>query len=123
MNGVAYNLILRQMEINNFRKSHFLLTLLISLFLSCCAPKYKIDEYDDDFIPYNLAGLDVYVYNNEDDKEYYGGRITGEYKQRQSMIDECNSLAVGLANYYHFDNWGYVCCTVTKNSNCVTKIR
>ncbi len=81
------------------------------------------DSYDSDYIPYGLKGLDVWVYDNATDKEYYGGRVEASYFSKDSAISECADLAYATANHSHLQDWGYVCCTVTSSSDCVTKVR
>ena len=37
------------------------------------------DSHDSDYIPYGLKGMNVYVYNNDTDKEFYAGHVEGSY--------------------------------------------
>ncbi len=86
-------------------------------------PGCKPALYDDDFIPYGLKGLDVYVYNNRTDKEFYAGRVEGNYSSKDETISEAQSLAYSFALEKNLRDWSYICCTVTSSSDCVTKIR
>ncbi len=81
------------------------------------------NSYDNDFIPYGLKGLDVYVYDNRTDKEFYAGRVEGSYFSRNKTLSEAQSLASSFAQYNNLRDWSYICCTVTSSSDCVTKIR
>ena len=89
----------------------------VSLHLTGCS------SYDSDYIPYMLKGLNVWVYDNMNDKEYYGGRVEANYFSKDDALSECRSRAYAIAEQYHLSDWSYVCCTVTSSSDCVTKIR
>lgn len=90
--------------------------LFITITISC-------SKHDDDYIPYGLIGMDVYVYNNETDVEYYAGRVDGNYFKRDKVLASCGNLAYSTASQKYLDDWSYICCTVTKSSNCTTKVR
>jgi len=94
-----------------------LITFFVALILFGC------DGYDSDYYPYTMKGLDVWVYNNNTDKEYYGGRVDASYFSKDEALSNCSSYAYSLASQNNFNNWSYVCCTVTSSSNCVTKVR
>jgi len=81
-------------------------------------------HYDGDFIPYALRGFDVWI-SWGDDQELYVGRVEASYRTRRQGLLDCNSSAVAEANRMELDpaDWGYVCCTVTASSDCVTKVR
>jgi hypothetical protein len=101
--------------------------------------------YDSDYIPYALGGFDVWFYDerpscddvNEDDEdeesgwcregesEVYLGRVEANYLSRTRGLSDCNAIAVAEANRRNVsgNEWGYVCCTVTASSDCVTKVR
>jgi len=81
------------------------------------------NNYDSDYIPYRIKGLDVWVYDNAQDKNYYGGRVETNYFKSDSALSDCGSRAYATANYKHLKDWSYVCCTVTSSSDCVTKVR
>ena len=55
------------------------------------------DSYDDDFVPYGLKGLDVYVYNDRTDREFFAGRVEGNYFSKEETISQCQSLADSFA--------------------------
>lgn len=81
-------------------------------------------KHDDDFIPYDLKGMNAYVYD-EDDEEHFAGFFGGNYSQRVAVLSACQSNAQGKAHELHIDDdpWSYICCTVTTDSNCATKVR
>ena len=81
------------------------------------------DRYDSNFIPYRIKGLDVWVYNDITDREYYGGRVKTNYSKRKSALAECGNRAYAIANQNHLQDWSYICCTVTSSSDCMTKVR
>jgi len=91
--------------------------VLSILFLASC------DSYDSSYIPYGLKGMDAYVYNNDTDKELYAGRVEGSYFSKDETLSKCQSLAYSVARQHHLRNWGYICCTITSSSSCVTKVR
>lgn len=70
-----------------------------------------------------MKGLNVWVYNNNTEKEYFGGFVEASYFSQKEALSNCGARAVGTARQYHLENWGYVCCTVTSSSDCVTKVR
>lgn len=81
------------------------------------------DSHDSEYFPYGLKGLNVLVYNNETDKEYFGGFVEASYFSRKDALSKCAARAYAIARQYHLERWGYVCCTVTASSNCATKVR
>lgn len=81
------------------------------------------NPYDKNFIPYGLTGLNVYVYDNRTDKEFFAGEVKGRYFSRKKMLNEAQSMAYSLALDYNLQDWSYVCCTATSSSGCVTKVR
>lgn len=106
----------RHTGVSNKTKFLVLVTALAGLLSSC-------DSYDSNYMPYGLTGLDVWVYNDETDKEYYGGRVEASYFSKDKALSDCSHRAYSVAQQYHLDDWSYVCCTVTSSSSCVTKIR
>ena len=79
--------------------------------------------HDSDFFPYLMKGLDVWVYNDRTEHEYYGGRIEASYFSRRAALDRCGDAAEAVAREYHLQEWSYICCTVTSSSDCATKVR
>jgi hypothetical protein len=102
--------------------------------------------YDGNHIPYSLRGFDVWFYEERpscdevhedeagDDEglrcrrgpyEVYLGRAAASFVSRQRGLLDCNATAVAEANRRELGSgeWGYVCCTVTGSSDCVTKVR
>lgn len=94
----------------------FGVAILLSLIGGCTAQ-------DSDYIPYALTGYDVWVYDDTSDREFYGGRIESSYLTRKAGLDQCGDAAEDLADTRHLKDWSYVCCTVTIQSECVTKVR
>ena len=70
-----------------------------------------------------IKGYDVWVYDNINEKEYYGGRIKANYFSSESALSQCQKAAYYTASQYNLEDWGYVCCTITSKSDCVTKVR
>ena len=89
---------------------------MLSLLTGC-------DSYDSEYFPYGLKGLNVWVYNNETNKEYFGGFVEASYFSRKDALSTCAARASAIASQYRLESWGYVCCTVTTSSSCVTKVR
>jgi len=102
---------------HQYRRTTGLLLLLVITLLGACK------GYDSNFIPYALKGLDVWVYNNETDREFYGGRIEARYWNRSEALSSCSGQAYAVARERHLQDWSYICCTVTSSSDCVTKVR
>lgn len=78
---------------------------------------------DSDYYPYNMQGLGVWVSNNDNGSSLYAGFVDGNYIHRDEAAAACGSLAYSFAKSNHIENFGYVCCTVTSDSDCVTKVR
>ena len=61
--------------------------------------------------PYN-----VYFYWPNDREEYLG---------QSSSLSQCGDMAVNFSysKEVQNENWGYICCLITKNSSCAEKHR
>ena len=94
-----------------------LILLAYLIFASGC------NTYDNDYIPFAIKGLDVWVYDNAEDKNFYGGRVKANYFSVDSALSNCQSFAYSVAKQHNLNDWSYVCCTVTPWSDCVTKVR
>jgi hypothetical protein len=70
-----------------------------------------------------MKGLNVLVYNNKTDKEYFGGYVEANYLSKSEGLEKCQRAAYSTAKQHHLKDWSYVCCTVTSSSGCVTKVR
>ncbi len=81
------------------------------------------DGYDSEYYPYTMKGLNAFVYDNASGKEYFAGFIEASYFSRAEAASKCAALAASTAAANHLREWGYVCCTVTSSSDCVTKVR
>jgi hypothetical protein len=81
------------------------------------------DSNNSAFIPYDLRGMDAYVYNNNTDEEFYAGHVEGKYFSKGETLSKCQSLAHSVAREKHLKNWSYICCTVTPSSSCATKVK
>lgn len=95
---------------------------LMTLILSTAAVS-ACSGYDNEYFPYTMKGLNVYVYDNEANREHFGGFIEASYFAREDAIARCANLAAATASQTHLKEWGYVCCTVTSSSSCETKVR
>ena len=93
-----------------------LLTLLACSLAGC-------SKVDDDFYPYKMTGLNSWVYDPATDQEYLAGFTPANYKNRESALAVCAAQASTAAAERKIDNWSYVCCTVTSESQCATKVR
>ncbi len=100
-----------------YKSTSFILIFLFSLILSGC------DGHDSDYIPYTMKGMDVWVYNNNTDKEIYAGRVDGSYFSKDESLSNCSSYAYSIAAQNNLKDWSYICCTVTNSSDCATKVR
>jgi hypothetical protein len=78
---------------------------------------------DSDYFPYNMTGLDAWVYDNRTDQSRLAGHVESSYFGRKDALASCNALANETAQSMHLNDWGYVCCTTTSSSSCVTKVR
>lgn len=80
--------------------------------------------HDADYMPYLLKGMNSYVYD-EDGRDYFAGYSEGNYLEREDVLVSCASNARSKA--YDLGiidaNWSYICCTVTADSSCATKVR
>jgi len=81
------------------------------------------DSHDGDYFPYGMKGLNVWIYNNKTNTEYFGGFVEASYISRKEALSSCHDRAVFTARQYQLQDWGYVCCTVTSRTNCMTKVR
>lgn len=89
---------------------------LIPAFTGC-------SRQDDNFIPYELKGFNIYVYDNKNDKEFYEGQVESNYQSRISGLNSCQVRAKAAAEQKQLSNWSYICCTITSTSTCATKVR
>ncbi len=103
------------------RDRYFPIAITSLILLSGCS--FSGNSYDENFIPYGIKGFDVWVYNDNTDKEYYAGRVTTNYSQAQEKLSDAQRLAYDIAEAKYLKDWSYICCTVTNSSNCVTKVR
>lgn len=102
------------------RNKRLPIALMLGFVCMACA---ACDGQDSDYIPYMLKGMNVYVYD-EDDREFFAGRVDGNYLDRDDLLSSCGAMAAAEAERRHLgQRWGYVCCTVTSESSCVTKVR
>jgi hypothetical protein len=91
---------------------------VVSITLTSCS------GHDSDYVPYGLEGMNAYVYD-ENDKEHFAGYAEGGYFDREDVLDQCQRNAQWKAQELHLDDreWSYICCTVTADSSCATKVR
>ena len=93
------------------------ISLLSAVLLAACS------DTDDDFYPYKMTGLNSWVYDSATEQSYLAGFTPSTYKTRESALQACASLAESAAVARHIEEWSYVCCTVTEESQCATKVR
>lgn len=104
------------------KQCSMLVTLSFAIFLLLIT-LFACNIQDSDYIPIGLKAMDVWVWDDATNRNYYGGRIKATYFSKDSALSECASRAYALANQYNLHEWSYVCCTVTYSSDCVTKVR
>lgn len=75
---------------------------------------------DGDYIPFGLTGFGVYVTDPSTNKTVYAGHVDANYFSREEGLRSCAATAHAWARGKPF---GYVCCTITASSDCVTKVR
>ena len=95
----------------------------IFLALSAAVGLTACPEKDSRSIPYSIKALDVYVYNDDTDTEFFAGRVETDYSSIDEGLSNCSADAYALARDKHLQNWSYICCTITNDSSCVTKVR
>lgn len=78
---------------------------------------------DDEFFPYRMKGLDVWVYDSAAEEDFYAGFVEATYSARRDGLSRCAALADQAARERHLKEWSHVCCTVTSSSQCETKVR
>lgn len=90
--------------------------IAVSLVLGCSGN-------DDEYFPYAMRGLNAYVYDMDADREIFIGFMEGRYWNREQALGQCQMAASSQAAALNLENWDYVCCTVTSDSQCVTKVK
>jgi len=93
-----------------------LLAAIVCTFAGC-------SDVDDDYFPYKMTGLNSWLYDPATEQEYLAGFTAASYKNRDSALRACAAQASTAAVARGLDEWSYVCCTVTEESQCVTKVR
>lgn len=88
-----------------------------ALLLSGCSAQ------DSDYIPYAMKGMNAYAYSHDTGAEAFAGYSDGNYLDRDDVRASCYSNAAAEASRRHWQKWSYVCCTVTSESSCATKVR
>jgi hypothetical protein len=101
------------------RKLSWLIAIIAFIYFS---PR-MCSDYDSDYFPYNMIGLNTWVYDSESDRGYRAGSVKATYSERERALSDCAAQARNYANQKHFERWRYVCCTVTKAETCMTKVR
>ena len=91
--------------------------IALTFFLMSCSGQ------DSDYYPYAMKGLGVVMTDTDTGKDYYAGFVEGNYFHREEATASCGSMAYSFAQENHIQNFSYACCTVTKDSDCVTKVR
>ena len=78
---------------------------------------------DDEFFPYRMKGLNAWVYNPATDESFLAGYTEASYTSRREGLASCSAMAASAAAARHLSEWSHVCCTVTSESQCATKVR
>lgn len=99
-------------------------SITTAVLLSVIAEMSACSGHDSDYMPYDMKGMNAYLYD-QDGREHFAGFSDGSYLDRESLLSQCRSNAFAKARGLHLDDrdWGYVCCTVTSESSCATKVR
>lgn len=79
--------------------------------------------HDDEFFPYGMTGMNVWLHDSSTQQDTFVGFVEASYQSRQDGLVQCADLAARAAHTMNLRNWGYVCCTATDESSCVTKVR
>ena len=93
-----------------------------SLAVLCCA-FVGCSDVDDDYFPYKMTGLNAWLYDSVTEQEYLAGFTAASYENRESALRSCAAKAAIAAAARNLEEWSYVCCTVTEESQCATKVR
>ena len=95
-----------------------------SLFVAIAALSLaSCSGHDNDYFPYRMKGLNSWVYDSATETEFLAGYTEASYMSRQEGLASCASLASTAASARQLRDWSYVCCTVTSESQCATKVR
>jgi hypothetical protein len=86
-------------------------------------PRSCFHDVDEGFYPYKMTAIRASVF-------LAGGGfkdledIPATYDSRISAVSECQDAARDYARANQLDDgWSYVCCTITQDSSCKTKVR
>ena len=93
-----------------------LASIWIAMLASCSG-------HDDDFFPYRMQGLDVWLYDPATETDIYVGYVEASYTSREEGLAGCAATAASAAAARSLREWSHVCCTVTSESKCATKVR
>lgn len=81
------------------------------------------EAHDENFIPYDLTGMNAYVHDNATGNDIFAGFSPATYDERAQAKQACYANAVNTARMNYIESWGYVCCTATPETSCQTKVR
>jgi len=74
---------------------------MLYLFVGCGS------SYDDDYIPYGLTGLNVYLFDEDKAPDGYFAELSSNVDgERESGLSRAQSLAYSKATELHFDTSG-----------------
>lgn len=90
---------------------------IAALAASSCA------KVDDEHFPYDMKGLNSWLYDPAAGQEYPAGFTEASYENRKSALRACAAQASNAAADRGLMEWSHVCCTVTEESQCATKVR
>lgn len=85
-------------------------------------PRSWTQDADEQNYPYAMTGIRPTVFfagNRSEDL----GEITATYERRTSAVSECQDAASAYAKDKQLGQWNYVCCTITPDSACKTKVK
>lgn len=97
-------------------RTKFLLGIMTLILIGC-------DRLDNEYYPYLMTGLNAYAYDDKSGETYFAGFVEANYFHREEALQQCAVLASGIAQQMNLRDWGYVCCTATRSSSCVTKVK
>ena len=78
---------------------------------------------DDSSIPYDMKGMNSWLYDNASGESFLAGYTEATYDSRDEALRACAAHSANLAEAKKMQDWSYVCCTVTQDSDCATKVR
>jgi hypothetical protein len=79
-------------------------------------------DIDEQHYPYAMTGIRASVlWGGGEFKDL--NDISATYDQRVSGVSQCQAEAKDFATEKQLESWSYVCCTITPDSSCKTKVK